>query len=127
MKVLRDFYCLRCGSTIKDCWVDRDVLEGTLFCNACRQATMHHTVCNGGTKSRWRFFDFSDDPTNYFGQTSHSVSVVDEDTGEDVKDIDGGVIHERAQFADTDVKAEKRDRAEHGVKQQRGKNPIYLT
>jgi hypothetical protein len=126
MAILRDIFCTACGYMTADYWcASINVMRWMFTCEHCGEFALHKPIANGGLRSRWRYCDFSEDPTDYFGQTDHSVAVIDEHTGEDVKSLEGDVIHQRDKYTHPDVRGEKRDRAEHKVKAERGKNPIY--
>lgn len=57
MVVLKDFYCSECGFTSEH--ITESNLSATIIkCKKCKKQTQHYSICNGGTKTRWRFMDW---------------------------------------------------------------------
>ncbi len=59
---LKDADCTVCGHRQLD--VDVETLswtEGPLYCLRCKRDTHHEAACNGGTNTRYRFCDWSDE------------------------------------------------------------------
>ena len=128
MPVLKDVECTRCNTRHEDV-VDREASRPILLCKRCKRTTEHITICNGGTRTRFRFNDWSgyEPSLNELEFTGAEVVNVDDNGNETaVQSKYGGVIHERKRFRDADVRNENRDKIGFASKKRKGKAPIRL-
>ena len=110
--VLRDFYCAECESVVADVVVDAiSVTTIRLDCPECVGPTLHHALCNGGTRSRYRFQDLPSNRDWYKGQTrALGVSV----NGKEV--LNNG----------DDKREARRDRAYYDQRKRYGSNTLVF-
>jgi predicted Fe-S protein YdhL (DUF1289 family) len=125
--ILRDVYCSGCGHTAQD--VEMQLGDETVRdkCSFCCQITTLRIVCNGGLRSRYRYNDWSSDPSFYEGQTSSRITAhsVDERGNESpMEHMGGGVIHDG--INKDGKRDERRDKIRHKIKSRSGKNKIYM-
>ena len=68
--LLRDMYCQICETESE---IDSKELETISHCKACNKTTSHKSICNGGTKKRYRFQDW--DGVDFSGQCEVTTGV----------------------------------------------------
>ena len=112
--------CTACGHVTEDVMAD---VEEALRCPGCEHVTTHRDACRGGTKTRYRFCDWPDDPAYFRGQVTSSIEPVVDTEGKVSENIhDGTPVHEAPRF-DEDVRDEQRDRRYHETDRIRGTLP----
>ena len=123
--ILRDYYCPACNYVWKDVFEDLD--EEEPGCPRCDKQM--ERMCNGGTKSRWRFADWPSDPRFYRGQTSSSppTAVTTDEDGNVVplEKKGGGNMHDQERF-EPEPRAERRDVIRHDIDRKRGTLPMVF-
>jgi len=128
--ICRDFFCSKCGSVTEDVLVNNSsVTVHHLECDECTCKTKHCAVCNGGTKTRYRFADMPTDHRfwrDYVKCGKTEAYTVDDNGAEHrVPMRGGGFVGDQEIFSD-DAREEKRARIHHKNDKKKGYNKIYL-
>lgn len=121
--VIKDFRCEICGDTKQDVVVDScDMSELSMSCIPCEAYTKHVALCTGGTKKRWRYWDWNEDAVRdgvqYLGVkgTQDDKPLVDEN---------GKAYHDQERFSKEAI-AEKREIRRSSSKRARGRNNLFF-
>lgn len=127
--IIRDLYCLKCGTTADDQMVLGIAVPVLHPCAKCKQDTEHgdQGTNTGGKYKRYRFADFPTDPRAYRGQVrAHSPkATVGDIDGEDSVDGSGKAIHDRDKFQE-DAREERRAEIYADTDRKRGHTPLVF-
>lgn len=132
--ILRDLYCLVCGTVLPDEALptlhDMPHLRHCPQCNVQRRVGI---VCNGGMKTRYRVNDWPDDPEFYRGQIKATTVTAKDSDGEDIRRYYSGSrtigdpMHDNPKYHNgTEERETKRDKAKHSTRRKRGTLPMIF-
>ena len=128
--IIRDLKCCECETVQTNQMVRGFDLPVLHYCPTCGEDTDHaDTGANtGGANKRYRFADFSSNPSDYRGQVKFKVGAqVGDENGPDSTFRDTGTPMSDIIMGSEDKQAEKRDRFYHKQDTERGTRPLYFT
>jgi len=119
MPVLKDMECTECGS-MREALVGASETLERLGCAVCKCETSHISPCWGGTKTRYRFNNWTPSCSKfeYIGVEAYHEN----EDGSERPSVD---VHTKKPVFEVDKEgiAERRDKLNH----KKGKNPLYFT
>lgn len=128
---LRDMQCAHCGTVRIDMMLDGSETMIVEYCNACACTQRFVAICNGGSKTRVRIFDWPDDPEFYRGQYQAQSLTCKDSEGVDVKRFHsdtgtiGAAMHDKPRYHNgTDEREERREVKKYATRRTRGRLPL---